>query len=69
MEDKYWLLYCKEPEGHLQLIILESLIVSVIKDNVDSKWSVYAGMKKTQSWLRSRHYWPSLHQDVEACIH
>jgi hypothetical protein len=68
MEDKYWLLYCKEPEGYPKLIIPESL-VSVIKDNHDCKWSLHAGMKKTHKWLISNHYWPRLHQDVEACIH
>jgi len=35
MEDKYWLLYCKEPERYPKLIISESLVVSVIKDNYD----------------------------------
>jgi len=45
----------RNQKGYPKMINPESLVVSVIKDNYDCKWSVHAGMKKTQKYLISRH--------------
>jgi hypothetical protein len=56
VEDEDGLLYRKESEGQLKLVIPESLVESVIRTHHYSKWAGHAGIKKTKNCLRSGNF-------------
>jgi transposase InsO family protein len=65
MVDEEGLLYKTNQGGTPRLVIPEMLVDRLIRDHHDAKNAAYAGVKKTQQWMKKKYYWPTLHRDVE----
>jgi hypothetical protein len=49
------LLYLKNPEGPLRLVVPETLVPQLIRENHDARYAAHAGIRKTQEWMRKRY--------------
>jgi len=63
--DNDGILYRRRCHGKHQLIVPQSLISEVIKENHDSVFVAHPGIRRTRDLILPRYWWAGMHTSVE----
>ena len=61
-------MYRRQQNGKHQLVVPQSLIQDVIRENHDPKYVVHPGIKRTYSLISPNYWWPKMRETVEQYI-
>jgi len=62
------ILYKRRSNGNHQLVVFQSLIWKVIKENHNPVFVAHPGVKRTQDLILLRYWWPGMRRSVEEFI-
>jgi len=72
--DSHNVVYRRQQNGKHQLVVPQSLIQDVIRENHDPKYVVHPGIKRTYSLISLNYWWPkkegnhrAIHKKVDPC--
>jgi hypothetical protein len=66
--DNDGILYKRRSNGNHQLVVPQSLILEVIKENHDPVFVAHPGVKRTKDLILLRYWWPGMRRSVEEYI-
>jgi len=61
-------MYRRQPNGKHQLVVPQSPVQDVIKENRDPKYVAHPGMKKTYALISLNYWWPNMGKAIEDYI-
>jgi hypothetical protein len=66
--DNKGVMYRRQPHGKHQLVVPESLVHHIIKENHDPVFVAHPGVKRTRDLISLKHWWPGMQKSIEDYI-
>ena len=61
-------MYRRQKNGKHQLVVPQTLVQDVIKENHDPKYVAHSGMKRTYALISLNYWWPNMRKAIEDYI-